>query len=140
MHQATAHIELQQLVARLANAFDLKDWEGLGACLADSLYTDYGELRGKSPETLTRERFVEKRRHALAALATQHLAGNIEIETRGDRADLKVAMVIVQRSAADEVLNTHCLYYVGAIRSEGAWRIDSIRQKVLLSAGSARPA
>ncbi|MBV8603736.1 MAG: nuclear transport factor 2 family protein [Pelomonas sp.] len=138
MHDAIAHLELQQLVARFANAFDLKDWDGLGACLADSLHTDYSELRGTPPETLTRERFVELRRAALGPLATQHLAGNIEIEARGARADLKVAMAIFRRGAAGEQFNTHCLYFFGAVRAGGGWRIDSIRQKVLMSVGDAR--
>jgi hypothetical protein len=71
---------LQELVARFANSFDLKEWDRLGQCLADTLYTDYSELRGTPPETMSRDKFVQLRRSALQELQTHHLAGNLEID------------------------------------------------------------
>ena len=45
---------IQQRIARFANSFDLKDWEALGACLTEQIYTDYSELRGTPPEIVSR--------------------------------------------------------------------------------------
>jgi SnoaL-like domain len=132
-----AALELQNLVGRFANSFDLKEWDRLGECLADNLYTDYHELRGTPPETLSRERFVELRRAALQGLQTQHLSGNLEIELDGGTAHMKVSMLIYRRNEAGEVFDTRCLYVLRAVRAERGWCIDSITQKVLGNEGNA---
>src|SRR5206468_2310114 len=64
---------IRTLIARFANAFDLKAWDALDACLTESLHTDYSDLRGTPPETVSRQRFVELRRAALDHLATHHV-------------------------------------------------------------------
>lgn len=130
-------LAIQNLIARFANCFDLKDWDGLGACLADTLHTDYSDLRGTPPETVTRDVFVALRRQALAPLQTHHLAGNVEIATRRPGAQAKVSMVIFRHDPDGEVLNTHCLYHFGLDKSaEGEWRISAIVQKVYWSEGN----
>jgi len=129
-------LELQNLAARFANSFDLKDWDRLGECLADSLYTDYRDLRGTPPETMPRERFVELRRAALQELRTQHLCGNIEIALDGTTADMKLSMLIHRRDGAGEAFDTHCLYLLRAVRGARGWRINSITQKVLANDGN----
>lgn len=126
---------LQELVARFANSFDLKEWDRLGQCLADTLYTDYSELRGTPPETMSRDKFVQLRRSALQELQTHHLAGNLEIDLTGRSANLRVSMVIYRRNQARETLNTHCLYFMRAEQGQYGWRINSIRQKVLMGDG-----
>jgi hypothetical protein len=123
------------LVARFANCFDLKDWEGLGHCLGDELYTDYSDLRGTPPETMSREKFVELRRIALHDLQTHHLTGNLEIEADETTANLKVSMAIHRRNQAGEKLNTHCLYFLGAEHADSGWVINSLVQKVFISDG-----
>lgn len=135
MPEATTVLELQDLVARFANSFDLKQWDDLAQCLTPTLHTDYSDLRGTPPETLSREEFVEQRRSALHDLQTHHLSGNLEVAVSGESASLKVSMMIHRRSATGETLTTHCLYFFGAVREQGAWRIGSIRQKVLMSYG-----
>jgi len=42
--------QIRQLIARFANSFDLKAWDALRECLAESLRTDYSDLRGSKPE------------------------------------------------------------------------------------------
>ena len=126
---------VQQLVARFANSFDTKAWDALGACLSSDVYTDYSDLRGTPPETMSRERFVELRRTALEPLKTHHLAGNVEIRLDGARGVAVVSMVIHRRSAADEVFDTHCLYELGVEKTAQEWAIHSIVQKVLWSSG-----
>jgi len=128
-------ISVQQLIARFANSFDLKDWDGLGSCLASSLYTDYSDLRGTPPETMSRDRFVELRRAALEPLSTHHLAGNVELELGQAHGEAKVSMVIYRRSGSGEVLNTHCLYTLGVERAQKGWVICSIVQNVFWSDG-----
>ena len=127
--------EIRRLLARFANSFDLKAWDALADCLAESLRTDYSDLRGSPPETLSRDRFVELRRTALDRLKTHHLAGNQEIAVQGDRARCRTSMIIWRRDEDGRVLNTHCLYDFEVARAEDGWRIASITQKVLWSDG-----
>ena len=66
---------IQELLARFANSFDLKDWDGLQACLAERLAIDYTDLRGTPPETVSALDYVQARRKALEGLKTHHLSG-----------------------------------------------------------------
>ncbi len=42
-------LQIQKVIARFANSFDLKDWAGLQACFTESIFTDYSDLRGTPP-------------------------------------------------------------------------------------------
>lgn len=126
---------VQQLIARFANSFDLKAWDDLAACLASTLYTDYTDLRGTPPETISKQHFVELRRAALESLATHHLVSNIEIQLNGARGEAKASMVIYRRNLEGEVFNTHCVYTLGVERTNQRWVIHSIVQKVLWNDG-----
>jgi len=103
--------------------------------LTESLHTDYSDLRGTPPATLSRDRFVELRRTALEHLKTHHLAGSHEITLRGDHAQCRVSMIIWRRDESGRVLNTHCVYELEVSRATDGWRISSITQKVLWSDG-----
>jgi hypothetical protein len=132
MSAAATQLELHALVAKFANSFDLKDWQALGECLADSVYVDYSELRGTPAETLTREQFVAPRREGMVNLKTHHLAGNIESKIEGSHADLKVSMMVVIVKPDGERISAHCVYFMNAARGDGGWRFVDIRQKVLI--------
>ncbi len=127
--------EIRRLIARFANAFDLKAWDALETCLADSLATDYSDLRGTPPEVMPRQRFVETRRTALDRLQTHHLSGNYEITVDGGRGRCRASMMIWRRDGEGRVLNTHCLYDFDLARFAAGWRIAAITQKVLWSDG-----
>ena len=49
---------VRRLLAKFANSIDLKAWAELGECVADSIYTDFSDLRGSPPEALARLDFV----------------------------------------------------------------------------------
>jgi hypothetical protein len=103
-------LAIHELLAAYANSFDRKDWIGLGECLADTLHTDYSQLRHTPPETISREHFVELRQSALHELDTQHLLSNIQVRLNRDRGEAIASMVIFRRDVAGERLDTHCLY------------------------------
>jgi hypothetical protein len=135
MPDSIEYLAIQQLVARFANSFDMKDWPALGDCLADELQTDYSDLRGTPPETMSRERFLELRRCGLNGLRTQHLPKNIEISLKQDEAEARVSMVIYRRTESGEFFNTHCQYTFGLERVAARWVIKSIVQKVIMNEG-----
>ncbi|MBC3862365.1 nuclear transport factor 2 family protein [Undibacterium jejuense] len=136
MHDFSDIFHIQQLLARFANCFDLKDWAGLQNCLCDSIYTDYSDLRGTPPEIMSPAKFADMRRSALHELQTHHLGTNTEIDVNGDEANAKVSMVIYRKNASGETLHTHCLYQFGLSRQSEGWRISRIVQKVFWSDGN----
>jgi hypothetical protein len=124
--------ELHQLVAQFANSLDLKDFDRLGDCLADTILTDYSDLRGTPPETVTREAFVEFRRVGLRERQTHHLAGNIEITATQNDAQVVASMLVFVQEPAGEMIRIHCVYFFDVVRQTSGWRITGIRQKLVI--------
>ena len=73
-------LEIQKVIARFANSFDVKDWNGLETCFTESLYTDYSDLRGTPPETVSARDYVQKRIDSLDHLKLHHLVSNYEVD------------------------------------------------------------
>jgi len=128
-------LEIQALIARFANSFDVKDWSGLEACLAKSLDTDYSDLRGTPPEHVSAGAYVGQRRESLAHLEMHHLCGNLEIEALAGRdARCRASMVIWRRAEAEE-FTSHCVYEFRLTKEDSDWRISGITQRVLWNEG-----
>lgn len=142
MHDILA---IQNLIARFANSFDVKDWSALADCLAPHVFADYSDLRGTPPATLPAAEYVRLRQAALTPLVTHHLLGNLEIALPApEHAVCRASMLIwrVQAVAqgatlgekADE-FHTHCLYTFELVRQGAMWKIGGITQKVLWNTG-----
>jgi len=134
-------LAIRSLLARFATSFDLKDWDGLAACLADPLETDYSDLRGEPAAAVRAADYVRSRREALERLQTHHLGGDPEVELLDTaNATARLSMVIWRKAAAGE-FTTHCVYAFHLVRLGDGWRIAGIAQKVLWNEGqpSAHP-
>lgn len=139
-------LAIQNLIARFASSFDLKDWSALKSCLTPQVFTDYSDLRGTPPETISAAEYIRLRREALALLNTHHLLGNLEIEFSAPRrAICRISMIIwrVYNLPKDSILrevsgefHTHCIYIFNLIHETDVWKIGGITQKVLWSSGS----
>ena len=128
---------IQEVIARFATSFDMKDWEGLQACFNESLYTDYGDLRGTPPETLTASEYVRLRRESVGHLKMHHLVSNYEIDfTDLENAACRASMV-VWRTSGEEEFTSHCVYTFQLVKQTGGWKINGITQKVLWNEGNA---
>ncbi|HEU0296039.1 MAG TPA: nuclear transport factor 2 family protein [Anaerolineales bacterium] len=129
--------EIQEVIARFANSFDVKDWDGMQTCFAESLYTDYSDLRGTPPATLPASEYVRLRRESLDHMKLHHLVSNYEIDfTDSDHATCRASMV-VWRTTAEEEFTSHCMYMFQLVKQNGGWKINGITQKVLWNEGMA---
>jgi len=129
--------KIQELIARFANSFDRKDWSGLEACFTESLYTDYSDLRGTTPETIKASDYVAARREALDHLKLHHLVSNYEINfLNADKATCRASMIVWRKSDVEE-FTSHCVYEFQLTRKEADWKISGITQKVLWNEGQA---
>ena len=129
--------EIQELIARFATSFDLKDWDELQSCLTESLYTDYADLRGTPPETLTASEYVRLRRESVGHLKMHHLVSNYEIDFADSNTAACRASMVVWRTSGEDEFTSHCLYTFRLVRQDGGWKINSISQKVLWNEGNA---
>jgi hypothetical protein len=135
MHEDVLNI--QQVIARFATSFDVKDWDGLQACLTESVFTDYSDLRGTPPETITAADYVRLRRESLDALKLHHLVSNYEIDFPDSGGATCRASMVVWRKSDEEEFITHCVYNFQLIKLNGDWKINGITQKVLWNDGKA---
>ncbi len=130
-------LKIQEVIARFANSFDVKDWSGLEACFTESLFTDYSDLRGTAPQTVTAAEYVSGRHEALDHLALHHLVSNYEIDFIASNFASCRASMIVWRKSDKEEFTSHCIYNFQLTKQESDWKISGITQKVLWNEGTA---
>jgi hypothetical protein len=126
---------VRRLLAKFANSIDLKAWDELKECVAESIYTDFSDLQGSSPESLSRLDFVAARRTTLDALKTHHLVGNLEVYINATSATARVSAMVFRRQQNGQVFDSHCLFLIGLQSRSGNWEICSIVQRVFWSDG-----
>ena len=129
-------VKIQKLIAKFANSFDTKDWNGLEDCFTASLYTDYSDLRGTPPETISAKEYVQQRIDSLNHLKLHHLVSNYEVDfTDSHTATCRASMVVWRKSDEEEFIS-HCIYIFQLTRTWGSWKISGITQKVLWNEGT----
>lgn len=129
-------LKIQKVIARFANSFDVKDWNGLESCFTDSLYTDYSDLRGTPPEKVKASDYVSARRKYLDPLKLHHLVSNYEIDLINSNTATCRASMIVWRKSDEEEFTSHCAYTFHLTKQESAWKISGITQKILWNEGT----
>lgn len=129
-------LEIQKIIARFATSFDMKDWNGLEACFTESLYTDYSDLRGTPPQTISAKEYVQKRIDSLNHLKLHHLVSNYEVDITDPDAATCRASMIVWRKSDEEEFTSHCVYIFQLTKIGSDWKISGITQKVLWNEGT----
>ena len=128
-------VQIQMVINRFMNSFDLKDWPQMKSTLTDQVVVDYSDLRGEPPKTVTAEEFVESRKAALEHLSTHHLIANYDIGVSGHNAEAK-ASCMIYRTGGENPFNSHA-FYIFSMRanSDTSWKICGIKQKILWNEG-----
>jgi hypothetical protein len=140
---------VSDLLARLFQAFDDKDWPMLRDCLCDDVFADYSSFRGVPPETMAADAYVEQRRTAVHTLDMQHNFSNLRVQPGADAtvATARCNYVIHRfhpsvdgRSGSprpgDQFFHSYGHYVFGLTHAAGAWRISRITQQLLRSHGN----
>lgn len=126
-----------EVVLSLAQTLDRKDWAACRRCLMDEIETDYSDLRGEPPSSVTADDFVALRRTALERLKTLHLSANHLVTLEGDRATCVSAAVIYRfRPEDSERFDTYCAYTHTLARTASGWKISKVKQTVHWNAGN----
>lgn len=129
-------LKIQKVIAGFANSFDVKDWSGLEACLTESLFTDYSDLRGTPPQNVSASEYARSRRESLDHLKLHHLVSNYEIDfTDSNTATCRASMIVWRKSDTEE-FTSHCFYIFQLIKLDSDWKISGITQRVLWNEGT----
>ena len=129
-------LKIEAVIARFATSFDVKDWDGLQSCFTESLYTDYGDLRGTPPQTVTAANYVAGRRESLDHLKLHHLVSNYEVDFTDSHSATCRASMVVWRKSDEEEFTSHCVYMFQLTKQDSDWKISGITQKVLWNEGT----
>jgi hypothetical protein len=87
LQEISDRLEIQDLLARYADAIDRRELDRLDALFTDDAVIDYTEFGGPRGDLSTIKAFLAG---ALALHAThQHLVGSIVIDLHGDEADVR---------------------------------------------------
>lgn len=128
--------KIQEVIARFANSFDIKDWNGLEACFTESLFTDYSDLRGTPPQNISAHEYAVSRRESLDHLKLHHLVSNYEINFTDASTATCLASMMVWRQSDEEEFASHCFYTFQLTKLGLDWKISGITQKVLWNEGT----
>ncbi len=128
------------VIVGFANAMDAKDWQKLRTSLADEVDIDYSAFRGEAPRLVTAEEYVKQRVDGLAGLLTLHISTNHEVTILGDCASCQSAYRIYRldptRESGQSRLDTAGNYIHRLVQADGYWRINGIKQTVVLQSGN----
>lgn len=124
-------IAIQELIAKFAASFDLKDWDGLQACFTETFRADYSDVNGKPPQTVIAAEYVRSRREVLERFKLHHLVSNYEIDFADSNSATCRASMIVWRRSETEQQTAHCMYTFQLLRADAGWKISGVAQKIL---------
>lgn len=129
-------LKIQEVIARFATSFDVKDWDGMQTCFTDELFTDYSDLRGTPPQTISAADYVAARSKAQENLKMHHLVSNHEIDfTDPNSANCRASMMVWRKSETEDY-TSHCVYTFQLKKLDADWKISGIKQKVLWNDGT----
>jgi hypothetical protein len=127
------------VVTRFGVSLDVRDWEGLRACVADQVELDYPDSVGVA--TIAGDDLVATAQRFFGRLdATQHVSANHQIALDGDRAVCTSTLLAQHFLAGCDGGETQRQvgYYVNdlARAEDGGWRIVRSAQQVSWSDGN----
>lgn len=129
-----------EVIVGFANVLDEKNWQKLRVYLTDEIEINYLDFRGEPPRRATAEEYVKQRVDGLAGLRTLHISTNHEVTIKENVADCKSAYCIYRvdptLEAGQDRLDTAGNYLHRLIRVDQEWRVNAIKQTVVVMSGN----
>lgn len=123
------------VLTRMLHAIDDLDWDGVRACLADEVRTDYTELFGGEAETLSADELVRRWKGLVPGFdATQHMTGPCLVD-EGEDGLVARTHVRAYHRIGDAVWGVHGHYVVPLERTPAGWRITGITLRMFYQEG-----
>ncbi len=124
----------------MAWCLDERRWDDLAELFTEEIQFDYTELFGGEAQTISPADLVRSSKALLAHLgATQHLVGAHRVEGAGDRAacrSMVQATHYLENPTGDPLWTVGAQYHMELRRTDGRWRISSVRVVVQWAKGN----
>ena len=127
--------ELERVVARYARMCDERDWGAIGEVFADDASADYGGWRLHDRDAI----LAMLRANLGGCGPTQHLLGNLVVDTAGGAVTSRVAVRAAHRGAGELAHTSYeCMgeYHDRWTHTPAGWRIAQRRMVVGFEFGS----
>ena len=137
-----ARQQITDCIVRLFVSTDARDWDGVRACLTDTVYFDMTSLAGGEPATVPAEQIIAGWMEGLAPIEfVHHQAGNFQITVRGREADASCYGIAMHYRRMPSGRNTRTFvgtYDFTLVNQSGEpWRISAFRFNLKFIDGNA---
>src|SRR4051794_40149670 len=137
-----ARQQITDCIVRLFVCTDTRDWNGVRACLTESVYFDMTSLAGGEPATVPAEQIIAGWKEGLAPIeSVHHQAGNFEIAVRNREADASCYGIAMHYRRNPSGRNTRTFvgtYDFTLVSSlDESWRIAAFRFNLKFIDGNA---
>ena len=130
LQEMSDRIEIQDLIARYANAIDDQDWAALDEVFSPDAVIDYTELGGAKG---TREETKAYLAQALPNFpAFQHMSATTRLVLDGDTATARTILfnpMVMEHEGAERVFFIGLWYHDKLVRTVDGWRIAHRREQ-----------
>jgi hypothetical protein len=133
--------DIADLVTRILQAVDARDWESARGCFADTVSVDYSSLFGGAPEKLAADVLIERWRGLLPGFdATQHITGPVLVSALApNNAAARTAVRgyhYVKGAPGGEIWVVAGHYQMRFAKIDGAWRITALTLEAAYQEGN----
>lgn len=128
-------------LSRFFLAFDDRDWQLMGGCLAPQLHIDYASSGREQPGTMSNQAFVQRRQNAVDNLNKHHSFSNLLLSKSAEGIKARCNYLILrfdssERTEGDDFFHSCGAYEFVLSEVDGQLKITSITQRALRSWGN----
>lgn len=130
LQELSDRVEIQDLIARYANAIDDQDWDALDRVFTPDAVVDYTELGGAKGNREETKRYLAEAMPNFSAF--QHLSATTRLELDGDRAKARTILfnpMAMQHEGEERVFFIGLWYHDDFVRTPEGWRIAHRREQ-----------
>lgn len=125
-----ARLDVAEVVARVANAQDDRDWTAFRALFADRVHVDLSRHLGGPPVDLTADELTTGSRAALGGFtSTQHALNNVVVDLAGDIARCRAGVTAHHHLATEsgpEYVLMQGRWELALRRTAGRWLVETM--------------
>ena len=122
---------IQNRISRFFIDVDEQNWESVEAMMIGRVHLDYSSFGAGEPVDLTPEAITAAWKELLPGFDhTHHQIGNVLVESKEQRANVKVHAIathFIDGAEGGDIWTVYGTYCIALIHEGGSWKITSIR-------------
>lgn len=119
----TCQWQLEQIIIRMVNAVDRKQWSVARELFMDIVFVDYSDLNGQPGSNIQSAELVSGWQSLLDAVSTHHMVSNFEVAIDGDKAESECHVYACHEAKGVDAWDCYGRYLHSLEQMEGHWKI-----------------